>query len=131
MKTTQTVKNDPNYVGCDHYGSNMNHLVISVAKGVTANSNGSEYLCGNPVIIISRDCDTKVVYGFLAVATGTVKGEAGEFWPTYHKTNVPANGITPVTNIHEIPDELLGTLNISGIQVKNRKGVANYLKELG
>lgn len=127
MTNSNSVKNTYNYIGCDYYGTATQHLVIASGECVTADSYGNTYCDGNQVIVIARDSDNNTVYGFLAVATGEVVGTAGQYWRSYHKPQSPANSIVPVTKIHAIPAELLGTLNQTGICTANRAAVATYL----
>ena len=122
-----SIKNTYNYIGCDYYGTNTNHLVIAMASGATADSYGDTYHDGNQIIIIARDNDTNEVYGFLAIATGDVIGDAGDIWPAYHHPESPANGIVPITKIHQIPADLLGKLGQRGIANQYRADVATYL----
>ena len=131
MKTTQTVKNTYGYIGCDYYSTNVNHLVISQAESVTADSYGDTYNEGNQIIIIARDSGTNDVYGYLALATGEVVGSASDFWPEYHHPESPANGLVSVSKIVKIPAELLGRLGQRGICEANRQQVANYILRNG
>jgi hypothetical protein len=129
MKTQSTIKDTSRYIGCDYYGSNIDHLVISTALGVTSDPYNNEYIDGNRVIILAREGER--IFGYLAVADGTTCGTAGQYWPKYHHPENITNRVRPVTHIHEIPADMVGRLGLRGIQQQYRDDVANYLKIQG
>ena len=123
--TTTPIKDTTRYIGCDYYGPNIDHLVISTALGITSDAYNEEYNDGNQVIIMAREGDR--IFGYLAVADGTTCGEAGQYWPNYHRPLNITNRVHPVTRIHEIPADMVGRLGQRGIQKQYRDDVSNYL----
>ena len=118
-------KTAPAYIGCDYYAGHFDHLEIAHANNVTADAYGETYLDGNNVIVLAKNGSD--VYGFAAVATGDVKGMAIEFWPNFHKETSPANGLKVLSEIKQIPSELLGRLGQRGIATLLRSDVWDYL----
>jgi hypothetical protein len=123
--TTTSPKQTYNYIGCDYYGTHADHLVPAMGLGVTANSYNEEYLHGNQVIIIAREGDR--LFGFLALATGETVGDAGQYWPKYHRPESITSVILPITRIHEVPAEIAGRMGQRGVASANREAVATYL----
>ena len=121
-----TRKQTYNYIGCDYYGSDADHLVPAMGLGITANSYNEEYLDGNQVIIIARG-DGDRLYGFLALATGETVGDAGQYWPNFHHPENITSAVLPITRIHEVPAEVAGRMNWRGVAVPNREAVVTYL----
>ena len=121
-----TRKQTYNYIGCDYYGSHADHLVPAMGLGITANSYNEEYLDGNQVIIIARG-DGDRLYGFLALATGETVGDAGQYWPNYHRPEVITSAVLPITRIHEVPAEVAGRMTQRGVVNANREAVVTYL----
>lgn len=120
-----SVKLTYNYIGCDYYGTCADHLVPAMGLGITANSYNEEYFEGNQVIVIAREGDR--LFGFLALATGETVGDAGQYWPNYHRPEVITSAILPITRIHEVPAEVAGRMTQRGVPSANREAVATYL----
>lgn len=120
-----SVKLTYNYIGCDYYGTHADHLVPAMGLGITANSYNEEYFEGNQVIVIAREGDR--LFGFLALATGETVGDAGQYWPNYHRPEVITSVILPITRIHEVPAEVAGRMGQRGVASANREAVATYL----
>ena len=129
MTNASSLKTTYDYIGCDYYGQSIDHLVNSMAHGVTSDPYNETYYDGNQVIILARQGER--LYGYLALADGTTVGSAGNFWPNYHKPQNVANRVVPVSKIHEIPADLVGRLGQRGIQQQYRPDVATYLLRLG
>jgi len=123
------IKSNPNYIGCDYYGWNIENLKIAHAfKVTTSAAPNSTFLPGNIVLICASQHEG--VYGFLAEAQYVYPDRvAKDIWKDFHRPDHKVTKLKVLSPIRLIPETICGDMTRAGIMKINRSNAVEFLRE--